>query len=1122
MSTLIQGADSPQPSAGDPLELSSWGNYRWWSGGQGRDLCVHEVGRSPNGRLQPGYDPETNQWQLGLEWEEPRDVRQVRVRFAGPVPADVQVQYWRMHWPTPAPERFAGARHSWIGRDDPYHGEWTTVRGASATDEGIYSFVCDPIDLPEIGLDQVVNAEHYRVDFRRTLKLRIVGAGSLPDIVAFHAYSGSVWREGEIDLLLGVGQSEACDWSGFAEVWNGHLLDIRPVGFAESDRIMEDARWSLETQGRPKGVRLRLLYADCESDSGDRTIVTVRTEAHSFSVLVSDLAEGSIYIRDLDALVYWAGEAPDLQALESQIALAPQPIYDRVAEEPEQSLERAMQEMPALDETITAPFGRYFPLGVEAGRQEWALRYNGELFADKRLLKLWGRDAARLQWPGAMLRFRVGSGDPPDFRERRKTTQQSRLEGWLPIFCSEWLDREISYSQTAFAALLDGPMTPPDERRGDEDLVVMMRIKIRNTTPGRKRARLWIVNAPQEELKLEKDCVVATGRIVPAEPVARQWRIDAYPSPCLRYALTPGKGTASTIPCALEPGESHSVRTAVAYDVDLGQGEMDVLDLAVPFVSLTRRAEWEKVRRLGYAEKLDDVIGYWRDYVESGGKLSLPDKVLADFHKAVRTHIAISVDKDPVSGLCLLPAATWAYHACGNEACWQIEMLDQAGHHDRAESYLETFLRTQGLKELDGAFSSAEGALTALELDAGEPKATQFSYNLDHGVIMECLAAHYRYTGDRDWLSRVAPNLVAACDFVIRERQNTKRTDPDGEADKAWGLLPAGHLEDNREWRHWFAVNAHAHRGMKEIAQVLAEIGCQDADRLRREVALYQEDIQRAARRAMIEAPVVRLMDGTYIPHLPTRTGIRGREWGWFREAGYGALHLLEGHVFPPDAQEMTWVLQDLEDNLYMSREWGRPVDVERLWFSQGGITIQPNVTDLAIDYMRRGQTEHAIRALYNNYGQQLYPDVRVFTEHPVTELGHGIGPFYKPSDESKALVWLRACLVWEDGDTLHLAPAAPRDWFLAGQSFGVERMATFFGPLSYQVEATESEVSIRVEAPSRRPLAALVVHVRRPGAIGVCIDGEPYDAFDVGAEQVCVRHPSGTLHMRVAFSEPR
>ena len=380
---------------------------------------------------------------------------------------------------------------------------------------------------------------------------------------------------------------------------------------------------------------------------------------------------------------------------------------------------------------------------------------------------------------------------------------------------------------------------------------------------------------------------------------------------------------------------------------------------------------------------------------------------------------------------------------------------------------------------------------------------------------------HYRLTGNKDWLERIAPRLVAACDFVIRERERTKNYGLDERAVTEWGLLPAGHLEDNPEWRHWFAVNAHAYNGIQAIAEVLAEIDHPEAERLAQEASAYREDIRKAARRAMIETPVVQLLDGTFVPHVPTRATIRGREGGWFRLAAYGALHLLEGNVFDPDEEEMTWVLKDLEDNLYVSREWGRPVDLERYWFSHGGVTIQPNLTDIVIDYLRRGQIEHSLRALFNNFGASLYPDVRVFTEHPVVELGHGVGPFFKSSDEAKSLIWLRAFLLWEEGDSLHLAKGSPRAWFAPGQSFGVRRMASFFGPVTFRIESELSQVVVHVELSDRRPPQELVLHLRRPDRQplqGVMVNGTVHTDFDPTSETVHIPMPGTTLEIQVDY----
>jgi hypothetical protein len=1117
MPTKRPTAISSWPHPGDPVDLAPFAWVRWWTGTERHDLHTHDLPPEADGTFLPGYDPQSGEWQIGLEWPEPRDIRQVLVRFTDHAPSDLRVEYWRKNWPTPAPERRPGARRGWIGRDDPWHGRWTVARAAKTMEGTKCSFTFDPVDLPEIGdVEQLNEAEHYLARFRRTLKVRLVGSlhgkSTPPRVAELHAYSSSVWREGKVDIRFNVGQATKAIWRGQVEAANGYILAVESLASEAGDRIESDGSWQSQ-----EGIRLRILFASSPADdgspfavdAGDRTIITLRTDVHSFSFLVTDLARGPIYIPDYGVFITWADSGMTWEAFQTQWAQAPKPIYDRVSNEPEQSLSRALAEIPPLDVTKQEPLGRYLPLGVEAGRQEFALRFNGELFLDKRHLKLAGRDAARLIWPSHQLRFRFGTGDPPDFRERRGGTEQSLLDGWLPVVISRWLDREIEYEETAFAALLDGPMTDPDARRGDEDVIAMVRFRIRNTTHGQKRARLWISIAPQEQIQLDGELLIATGRVVPAETVTRQWRVAPYEGPVLRLVIhISGQGDLVTVAYADQPDASQAIPTAVVYEVDLDGGEAHAITMAIPFASLIERADWQKVAGLDFEAKLADVVGYWRNWVESGGQIQVPDAILSDFHKAARTHVAISVDKDPESGLIVVPAATWTYGACGNEACWQITMLDQAGHHDRARVYLETFLRTQGALIPDGLFTSAEGALQGLDLDGGVPRRSSFGYNLDHGYIMECLAHHYRYTGDRAWLERVAPNLVAACEFIIRERQSTMVIGPDGKSVPEWGLLPAGHLEDNPEWRHWFAVNAHAYAGMQAIAEALAEIDHPEAERLGREAVAYREDIRQAARRAMIEAPVVRLLDGTYVPHVPTRTGLRGREWGWFREAAYGALHLMECGVFEPNEPEVTWLLKDLEDNLFVSREWGRPVDLERYWFSHGGVTIQPNLMDLAIDYLRRGQVEHGLRALFNNFGSSLYPDVRTFTEHPALELGHGVGPFYKAPDESKSLIWLRAFLLREEGKTLHVAPGAPRAWLTPGQTFGVERMASFFGPVSYRVEASNAEVFVQIELTPGRLPQELMVHLRRPDRRpiqSVIVNGYPHLDFNAATETVRV-----------------
>jgi hypothetical protein len=1045
---------------------------------------------------------------IGLEWLEPRDLEKLEVTFFGSAPAGIKAQYWRNHWPTVAPARKPGGARGWIKKDDPWHGEWTTIRGEVMCRESSWSITCDPIDFPELGgraqIPQMDVAEDYLARFRHTLKVRFVFDEIDPvGVRRIQALTPGRWEAAETRVLFSPSDYE--DWSGRVVVHNGVLVGITPVDFDGADAVLDRERWRCRVEEQSKGLRISLLSSTGEDAPGGQTVVTLHTNSRSFSYRPMDLQDGLLDIADYGVAVSLVGST------RSELP-ASRTIYDRVFDETEQSLEMAMREIPPLDPVKHDSYGGmglYLPLGVEAGRQEFALRHNGDIFLDKRFLKLLGRDAAKLVWPSHLLRFSFGSGVPPTFRE---WAEQSLLDGWLPIVRTRWANGAIDYEETAFTTLANGQMNEPEARRGDEDVVCFVRFEISNTSDEIKKAALTVALSPQEQLELNDGKIIALGRIAPDE--GRIWRLDSYPFPVLRAALRPSnRGEFRLISRKSDHDQIEDALCAIQFTTDLDAGETAIVDMVIPFVAEDDEQEWERVASLDFDSSLKNCAVYWRRMVSTGATLTCPDEILVDFHKAVQCHIAIGVDKDPVSGLYVVPAATWEYGACGNEACWQIRFLDQNGHHERAADYLETFLQSQGKEKPDGLFSSAQGAFQGLDIDAGRAVRSDYSfrYNLDHGTILACLADHYRYSADRAWLEHAAPHLEDAVDFITRERRATMIGD--AESSLEWGLLPAGDLEDNPEWYHWFAVNAHAYAGMWAASIALADLNVSLADRIARDAEAYRTDIRSAVRKARVNAPVVRLRDGTAIPHIPTRTGIRGRELGWFREAAYGALHLLEGGVFGPDEQEITWILKDLEDNLFSSLEWGHDIDVENDWFSQGGFTIQPNLMDLGIDYLRRGEIKHALRALFNNIAASLYPDVRAFAEHAVYELGHGVGPFYKSSDEAKAMLWLRDFLLREDGRTLHLAQGAPRAWFQPGEVFGVENAATFFGQVSYQIQTVEDGCTVRIELSKERAPERLLIHMRPENRIqSVTLNGVYWKAFKPGSEIVEISTPPAQI----------
>jgi hypothetical protein len=458
-------------------------------------------------------------------------------------------------------------------------------------------------------------------------------------------------------------------------------------------------------------------------------------------------------------------------------------------------------------------------------------------------------------------------------------------------------------------------------------------------------------------------------------------------------------------------------------------------------------------------------------------------------------------------------------------------MLDALGNHALAAEYLEAFVRLQGSKPFEGTYRGDQhevyhGARVDKDYDY-----TASEYNLDHGTVLWALGEHYFFTRDKDWLRRVAPSMKKAADWVFEQRKYTELNDG-GEPIPEYGLLPAGHLEDNSDWGHWFAVNAFAAAGTKRLGEALANIGDPSAAHYAEEAASYTKDLRAAVRRAAQISPVVRLRDNTYVPYVPTRPYQRIRLFGptrvafysrypqrvlptyrlsATREVLYGPMILLSLGIFHADETLADAVLDDWEDNATMSSSLGLFVHGwvdDQYWFSRGGMVFQANLQNPVLAYLRRNEIPAAIRNLYNDFVACYYPGVNVFTEE-FRQWQSPSGPFYKIPDEAKFVNRLRDSLVREDSDALWLAAGTPRRWLAPGQKIEVRNMASYFGPVSYQMEGRKNGVSIRVQLPTRNPYKTAWLVVRTPQAKplqSVQIAGQPWRDFD--ARQGRIRLP--------------
>ncbi|MDW8131288.1 MAG: hypothetical protein RMI94_12105, partial [Bryobacterales bacterium] len=757
-------------------------------------------------------------------------------------------------------------------------------------------------------------------------------------------------------------------------------------------------------------------------------------------------------------------------------------------------------------------------LAPEASWQKFGLLWGGHVLISKRGTKAKGNELRRLTWPEDAISWRLGAGEPPSFREAAGDSTLAQLEDHLPVALARWREGGLEYEEEAFATLLSGPLSPEDPGRSEQTpAVLMLRLRVRNPEQGPREAHVWLAMRPPEALDWAGGFLTANQ--------ARDVRAHVRFPAAARVRIATCRDGAAQAP-------------ALHARLPLAAGEQTHVDLAIPFIPGLSPSEREQLARLDYATERDRVVAYWRQATAGAVPFRVPESRFNSFARGLLARIRLSVTKDPKSGLYMVPAASYRYQGHANEAAFQCHLLDALGHHQLAAKYLHTHVALQGSKPFAGSYTGDQRAVYhGMRVDDEyDYSAGAAPYNLNHGAVLWILAEHYLFTRDRSWLAGVVRSMKLAADWIVEQRRLTMKTLPSGERCPEYGLLPAGHLEDNDDWGHWFAVNAYASAGMTALARVLAETGDPEAKRYQLEAEAYREDLRAAVLRAIEDAPVVRLRDNTWVPWVPPRAYQRIRLFGPLRtgyysryglsefptfrlsatrELLYGPLILFETGVLDPRDRIADWVLDDWEDNATMSEPLGLHVHGwvdEEYWFSRGGMVFQPNLQNPVRTYLRRGEIKAALRSIYNSFVSCYYPSVNVFTEE-YRRWARPSGPFFKVADEARFVHRLRDLLVTEFDDELVLAAGLPERWLAPGSEVVVNAAPSHFGPVSYRLRADHGRLTASVTLPTRTPYRDAWLYLRLPGGRGpgkVSVDGKAWKDVDREARRLRLPRTGG------------
>ena len=1069
-------AASAVPAApGTPVDVAPWGERASWE----------------NGRA------------VGLWWEDPRDIQRVVVTFAEDAPAAtaVKLQWWQSQWPErriPRDHPSGASESGWGQLGDLHQGRWRDADAALQVEGKVWTYVCRPVNASEF-----TALKDFAAPYRTTMRVRLLFDGPAPPVEEFEAYTDSVWRSVEVGVEWGAAAKGEERWDGTLETFNAYAGPLRPLLEGANGSRVEVLRlgaWSSTVKEVPDGVKFTAWYMESPNvNTFDTSVITVRTARYSFSFDPAVLAKGGAVLepehgvvaclaseavaaqrkRRVEGAADWSAFRAASEAIKTK---ATKNLYARVFDEPEQSLARALAEQPPRPGRI------YLPLGTEGGRQRFGVNPDGSVFCvNDRIDQPPGKDTPRRRWGGHRLSYSFGFSAKP---AKRWIEEES-----LPIVHTQWLREGIRYTETAFATRLEPGSLGFPEMHADDTTVLMVRVAAENLGNQDLPAAVSLgltVDGKKSELR-ERDGLIYAK--VGAEDLLR------------------GAGEVRT------EAQHGTAEGRLVWSGELPAGETADLVLKIPFITIDQPGEIERLRRLDFDGEFERVKAFWKGRADAGARIRTPIPELNRFYRAAVSHLLINCGREVNAERLAARVGSFAYGVYGNESCMMITDLDRRGFHREAERCLETFLHYQGTVRLPGDYASQAGTFN------GANGWESGGYNQHHGWILWAMSEHYWYSGDRAWLERNAPKLIQACRWISSEREGTRNLDGLRRIER--GLLPPGSLEDITDWRVWMSNNGFSWWGLDATARSLTDLGHPEAAALRAEAEAYRRDILAAFGEASVRAPLVALRDGSWIPQIPSEVHRRGRTFGWITTTLEGPIYFLRTGLLAPDEPVARNIMQDFEDNLYLSERYGYSWDRHGAqWFSRGGFSMQPNLLCSPHPYLLRYEIKHYLRAYFNGFAACYYPDTQMMCEHPLPDLGDFRGDHYKSSDESNSNYWLRMMFIDDErGDDLRLGLAIPRAWLADGSRPALENAATHFGPLDlrYESKAASGKITAVLTAPERRAPKRILLRFRHPEARQiqrVTVNGEVWNRFDQQKEWVELSGLKGTNTV-VAFYAP-
>ncbi|MCE5199207.1 MAG: hypothetical protein ABFD54_03190 [Armatimonadota bacterium] len=830
-----------------------------------------------------------------------------------------------------------------------------------------------------------------------------------------------------------------------------------------------------------KAQRLILNIDDVNVDHGDEaTVVTVNSDALPFSFILRDVnTDYPIFIPEYSVVVTDVSDSRSYDEIQNAIiALGGKTKLEIIETEDEECYDNAAEH--TRDQVCPTWLG---------------LSRDVRFFEFDERLHTWGQNgpAVRPRYPNGYLTEKHQHPQSPcagqqlhyNFRMGKgigcvEDKSRHLEDGVLPIVVGKQVDDEVDYNYTLFTSLERSSLAS-NTVQGTHYLVASASMYGFNLTPEYEKAIEEMLPSEfydREETVLYCRVVATNNAIVPRyawlrAPIPFDQSNDTF------YNTGLGSFEEGKFFCTAKLNGKPWPKDEVT--ILIKPGETATMDFALPYNPLPKDRAKQLLAQ-DFDTRHSECREYWLNKLRAAATMRVPEQRISEMILAGLIHLdMITFGREPDG---TLSPTIGVYCPIGTESAPIIQFMDSMGLHDIARRCLDFFFETQ---HEDGFIQSF------------------CHYELETQAVLWCAGEHYRYTRDDDWVRRIEPNILKACEYLRAWRARNMR---DELRSIGYGLLEGSVADPVEPFRH-FTANGYYYVGLSRAAEMLKNVNPEQAKAIRAEADAVKTDVRTACLDAMAKSPVVPLGDGTWSPTIPAWAESTFPTFlaldkntaythGTFvaRDAMIGPMYLVFCEVFDyiePIADTMIKYFTDI-------------LHTRNVALSQPYYCRQPEL------HLKRGETKAFLKAYYNCFSGLADRETYSFYEH-----FYHVSP-HKTHEEGWFLMETRWMLYMEDGDTLKLLQGAPRKWLESGKEIEIKNAASYFGPISMKIKSQldQSKIHVKIECNTDRKPKCVQIRLPHPdGCKAVRVSTGKYDPI---SESVIIDSFTGSIDLVLEF----